>query len=93
MQQAKLWAIVLAVSLTLVFPWSGALGQEAPRLDKETLKGWLADPKVAIIDVRAPKDWDGSDKMIKGAVRQDPKDVKSWAAKLDKEKKIVLYCA
>ena len=57
------------------------------------MKSWLADPQVVILDVRAPDDWQGSDKKIKGAVRQDPKEVKTWAASLPKEKKIVLYCA
>ncbi len=77
----------------LAFSWSCALGQEAPRVDKETLKSWLSDPQVVILDVRAPNDWQGSDKKIKGAVRQEPKEVKTWAASLPKEKKVVLYCA
>ena len=94
MQQAKLWALVLAVGLMLAFTWSGAVGQEAPRVDKESLKSWLSDPQVVIVDVRQPKDWDASDKKSKGAMRQDPKaEVKTWAAKLPKDKKIVLYCA
>ena len=89
-----LFVMALALSLALVFPAAVAIGQEAPRLDKETLKGWLSDPQVLILDVRQPKDWDGSDKKIKGAVRQDPKaEVKTWAATLPKDKKIVLYCA
>ena len=57
------------------------------------MKSWLSDPQVIILDVRQPKDWQSSDKKIKGAVRQDPKEVKTWAASLPKEKKIVLYCA
>ena len=69
------------------------LAPEAPRVDKETLKSWLSDPQVVILDVRAASDWQGSDKKIKGAVRQDPKEIKTWAASLPKEKKIVLYCA
>jgi rhodanese-related sulfurtransferase len=73
--------------------WSCATAQEAPRVDKETLKSWLGDPNVVIIDVRTAKDWEGSDKKIKGAVREDPKDVKTWEASLPKDKKIVLYCA
>ena len=73
--------------------WACAAAPEAPRVDKETLKSWLSDPQVVILDVRAPKDWQGSDKKIKGAVRQEPKEVKTWAASLPKEKKIVLYCA
>ena len=87
MQKAKLWVMVLA------FPWSCASGKDVPRVDPGTLKSWLADPQVIVLDVRQPKDWQGSDKKIQGAVRQEPKEVKTWAASLPKDKKIVLYCA
>jgi len=93
MRQAKSWALAMTVGLILAFTWSCARGENAPRLDKETLKGWLADTQVIILDVRAPNDWQSSDKKIKGAVRQEPKEVKTWAASLPKDKKIVLYCA
>ena len=100
MEKAKLWAMVLAVTLLMAFPLSCAVGQdvsrpkETPRLDKDTLKGWLSDPQVLILDVRQPQDWQASDKKIKGAVRQDPKAaVQTWAANLPKDKKIVLYCS
>jgi rhodanese-related sulfurtransferase len=93
MQKAKIWALVLALALMLAFTWSCASGKEAPRVDQETLKSWLIDPQVVIVDVRAAEDWQSGDKKIKGAVRQDPKDVKTWAATLPKDKKIVLYCA
>ena len=93
MKKARLCAIVLTVSLMLAFTWSCAIGQEAPRLDKETLKSWLSDPQVVILDVRQPQDWQVNDKKIKGAVRQDPNEFKTWTATLPKDKKIVLYCA
>ena len=93
MKKSKLWAMVLAVTLMMTFPLSCAVGQDVPRLDKDTLKGWLSDPQVIILDVRQPQDWQGSDKKIKAAVRQEPKEVKTWAAGLPKDKKIVLYCA
>ena len=76
MQKTKLWAMVMVVSLMLAFSWACAAAPEAPRVDKETLKSWLSDPQVVILDVRVRKDWQGSDKKIKGAVRQDPKEVK-----------------
>jgi rhodanese-related sulfurtransferase len=85
--------MVLTVGLMLVFPWACAGSEKAPRLECETLKSWLGDPQVIIIDVRAPQDWESSKTKIKGAVRQDSKDVKTWAAGLPKDKKIVLYCA
>ncbi len=97
MEKARLWLMMMGASLMLAFTWSCAIGQatgqEAPRLDRETLKTWLSDPQVLILDVRQPHDWQGSDKKIKGAVRQDPKDFKTWAADLPKGKEIVLYCS
>jgi 3-mercaptopyruvate sulfurtransferase SseA len=93
MQKTKCLLQVMVVGLVVAFSWACAASPEAPRVDKETLKGWLADPQVIIIDVRQPSDWQGSDKKIKGAVRQEPKEVQTWAASLPKEKKIVLYCA
>ena len=48
---------------------------------------------MVIVDVRATGDWEGSDRKIKGAVRQDPNAVGIWAASVPKDKKIVLYCA
>ena len=93
MQMTKLWVQVMVVSLIVAFAWACAAAPETPRVDKETLKGWLADPQVVIVDVRAGNDWEDSKTKIKGAVRQDPKGVQTWAASLPKEKKIVLYCA
>jgi hypothetical protein len=93
MRKIGLWAKVLAVSLMVIFPLACASTANAPRLNQETLKGWLSDPQVLILDVRAPHDWQSSDQKIKGAVRVNPNDVKTWAAMLPKDKKIVLYCA
>jgi predicted sulfurtransferase len=66
---------------------------DAPRMSKEDLKGRLGDSNTVIIDVRTGYDWEKSDSKIKGAVREDPQDVASWAKKYTKEKTIVLYCA
>jgi hypothetical protein len=93
MRPGRFLFLVMAVSLLLTASWSCATAQEPLRIDKETLKNWLADPKVVIIDVRATKDWQGSNKKIKGAVREDPSDEKTWAASLPNDKKIILYCA
>ena len=93
MRAGRLWFVVIAVSLMLAVSWSLAATQEAPRIDQETLKSWLNDPGVMIIDVRQPGDWQASDKKIQGAVREDPHAVNAWAATLPKDKKIVLYCA
>ncbi len=83
--------LVIAVSLSLTAPCLAA--KDDFRVDKDTLKSWLADPGVLIIDVRTGSSWERSATKIKGAVRQDPQKVKDWAASLPKDKKIVLYCS
>lgn len=93
METAKLWSFVISIGLMVAFPCSCAFGKDVLRIDSETLKSWLNDPQVIIVDVRQTGDWQGSDKKIKGALRQDPNEVKTWAASLPKDKKIVLYCA
>jgi rhodanese-related sulfurtransferase len=93
MQKAKLWAMVLTFGLALVVPGACASSEKAPRQDKETLKSWLSDPEVVIIDVRSSGDWEKATTKIKGAVRHDPKEVKAWATTVPKDKKIILYCA
>jgi rhodanese-related sulfurtransferase len=82
------WALVIAVSLGLAAPvWAA---KETPLVDKQTLKSWLNDPKLLIIDVRRGN-WETSTKKIKGAVRQTPDGARTWAASIPKDKKIVLY--
>jgi rhodanese-related sulfurtransferase len=90
MRKIMSWALVLAVSLALAVPCLAA--SKVPMVSKQTLKSWLNDPNVMIIDVRLGS-YDTSKKKIKGAVRKDPYNVKSWASTLPKNKKIVLYCS
>ncbi len=70
-----------------------AATKEVPRITKEELKKELGKQDVVVIDVRTGSDWSSSDRKIEGAIREDPKKVKEWAPKYDKEKTIVLYCA
>jgi rhodanese-related sulfurtransferase len=90
MRKVMRWALVLAVTLALATP--AAAAQEVPLVNKQTLKSWLNDPDLLIIDVRLGS-YDTSRKKIKGAVRKDPYKVRPWAATLPKDKKIVLYCS
>lgn len=71
----------------------GAAAGEVPRMTKEELKSLMEDAQVVIIDVRTGWDWNESKLKIKGAVRENPQDVESWAGKYDKSKTYVLYCA
>jgi hypothetical protein len=64
---------------------------EVPRMTKEELKDKLGDPNLILLDLRAGRDWKSSEFKIKGAVREDPADVKSWDNKYPKDKTIVLY--
>jgi hypothetical protein len=66
---------------------------DAPRMTKDELKAMLGNPDLVIIDVRWGKDWTESDSKIKGAVREDPEVIESWANKYPKGNTIVLYCA
>jgi rhodanese-related sulfurtransferase len=86
---------VMALIMGAVFLLAGSdASAQVPRMSKEELKAMLGKPDVIIIDVRQPVDLAKSTMMIKGAVREDPKqEVKSWADKYPKDKTIVLYCA
>jgi rhodanese-related sulfurtransferase len=62
-------------------------------LHPSELKSMLGNAGVVVIDARRDKEWNMSDVKIKGAVRENPDDVPSWAGKYRKDKLIVLYCA
>jgi len=92
MRQISMWTLIVLVSLALAFPYSAGAGPQVPRVDKDTLKSWLKDPQVMILDVRIPSDWQESREKIKGAIRQVPGRVEIWGPSLPKDKKIVVYC-
>ena len=81
--------IFLVVGILATVAWSA----DVPRMKKDELKAMLDNPDLVIFDVRAQSDWKGDDSKIKGAVREDPESVKSWAEKYSKDKTFVLYCA
>jgi rhodanese-related sulfurtransferase len=62
-------------------------------MTKEELKAKLDDLNFIVVDVRLGTDWAGSDLKIKGAVREEPEAVESWANKYPKDKTLVFYCA
>jgi rhodanese-related sulfurtransferase len=90
MRKILSWTLVLAVGLGLTVPCLAA--KTVPRVSKQTLKSWLNDPDLLIVDVRLGS-YETSKMKIKGAVRKDPYNVNSWAGTLPKDKKIVLYCS
>jgi len=88
----------LLIALLLIFFAVGVLATfarsaDVPRMTKDELKAMLDNPDLVILDVRAQSDWKGDESKIKGAVREDPESVKSWAGKYSKDKTFVLYCA
>ena len=72
-----------------------AIAAEVPRMTKEGLKAKIGNSNhnIVIVDVRAGKDWKGSEFKVKGAVRENPAKFSSWAEKYPKDKTLVLYCA
>ena len=66
---------------------------KVPRMTKEELRQIMERPDVVILDVRTGESWKRSDRMIKGAVRENPeKDVKLWANRYGRDKTLVFYC-
>jgi hypothetical protein len=45
------------------------------------------------VDMRLGKDWKASEEKIKGAMRVEPAEVESVAARYPKDTTLVLYCA
>jgi rhodanese-related sulfurtransferase len=72
---------------------SVATGQEIERISPQKVKARLGGPDLLIVDVRRAVDWERSNFMIKGAVREDPGQVNMWISKYPKNKTIVFYCA
>jgi hypothetical protein len=83
--------IIFSFALFLAFAASGLPGDAISRMSRDDLKAMLGHPDLIILDVRAASDWTESHSKIEGAIREDPKEVASWAGKYSKEKILVLY--
>jgi len=81
--------IFLVVGILTTF----ARSADVHRMTKDELKTMLGNSDLTILDVRSQSDWKDGDSKIKGAIREDPESVKSWAEKYTKDKTFVLYCA
>lgn len=86
----KLWVLMMSFAMAIGY-LTPALSAEAPRMTKEELKAFLGNPDLVIIDVRYGRDWTNSDVKIKGAVREDPDNLKSWVNKYSPDQTIVFY--
>ncbi len=86
--------LVSVVLLTLIVVCSAiSRADDVSMMTKEQLGPMLGRNDLVILDVRTPYDWKKSDAKIKGAIREDPMQFRTWMAKYPKEKTIVLYCA
>jgi len=85
--------VVLLVAMAALGVGLAAAGDEAPRIGKDDVKAGLGATDTSIIDVRAAADWSGSTLKIKGAVREDPRDIDGWASSFPKDRTLILYCA
>jgi hypothetical protein len=87
-------SIVLGVlaSVLIGMTVQAASTDAVPKMTQEQAKSMLGS-EVIFVDVRAPKDWNASDSKIKGAVREDPSNISSWADIYSKEKTLLFYCA
>jgi len=85
--------IINILTMVLSISTLTAMAADVPKMTKEDLKAQLGKPDVIIIDVRIGKDWKASELKIKGAIREDPQKVDSWAQKYAKDKNLVFYCA
>ncbi len=83
-----LWLLLL-LGLSLAAGPALAAKPEVKYIGPDTLKGMLGAPDLVIIDVS--KGWWTYDRKIIGALVL-PEEVSSWAPRLPKDKKIVLYC-
>ncbi|NDV18916.1 hypothetical protein GO013_05720 [Pseudodesulfovibrio sp. JC047] len=67
-------------------------GDSVPRMQVGELVEMIDSDNVMVVDVRRSRDWEGSESMIKNAVRK-PYDDDAWMAVVPKDKTIVVYCA
>jgi len=86
-------ALIIGLVVALVGIASPVLAADVPTIDKDGLKAMLGSEDLVLIDVRTGRDWSSSEFMIKGALREEPSEVGSWADDYDKDRTIVLYCA
>jgi hypothetical protein len=89
----RLLSLLMVSVLLLLFGGSctAAPVSDAPRMTKEQLKPLLGNPDVIILDVRSAPDYNGSQEKIKGAIREEPGNVKALLSKYPNGKTLVLY--
>lgn len=96
-QKRSFWGKFIIISILAGILAGGTAvavaAKDVPLITKEELKPGIGSADLIIIDVRAGKDWNASQKKIKGALREDPEKVEAWAKKYKSHQDIVVYCA
>ena len=59
---------------------------------KEELRGMLGVCDVVVLDLRSENGWKDSEVKIRGAIREIPMEMTSWAKKYSAEQRLVIYC-
>ena len=84
--------LLIPFAAVLVFSsYSGAASVSV--ITKETLKNWMDQGELTILDARQVRNWGSSEFKIKDAHRADPGQFMAWKDKYPKNRKLVLYCA
>ncbi len=89
--KGKFWFLIILLCLAWLAPPAPALAAkpEVKFIGPNALKGMLGDPDLVIIDTS--QGWWTYDQKIVGSLVY-PEEASSWAPRLPKDKKIVLYC-
>jgi rhodanese-related sulfurtransferase len=89
---------ILVILTLLLFSAAGTIAavtdedDDIAKITKEELQKIIDQPGVTLIDVRYEKNWKKSDMKIKGALREHPNELGTWARKYSKDHKLILYC-
>jgi len=86
----KFLSMALSTVMLSMFAIPG-IAADVSKTTKEELKSMFPTPDLVIVDFRTGSSWKASEKKIKVAVREDSKDVESWANKYPRDKTLVLY--
>jgi rhodanese-related sulfurtransferase len=85
--------VAIVSSMILLTISLAAAAAPVPRISADELKSRLGEESLIVLDVRASRDWNGSDDKIDGAQRIDQRELSQWVDNHAKGKTIVFYCA
>ena len=61
-------------------------------ITKEALRRMLGAPDLVVLDLRSENSWKDGEIKIRGAIREIPMEMISWAKKYSAEQRLVIYC-